>query len=83
MIQLIQLVFLCFNILIIGRILVSFLNLSPYSPVVQVLYRTTEPFLAPVRRVLPPMAGFDFSPMIVIVAASLVEQILIRALLGI
>lgn len=30
------------------------------------LYTVTEPILGPVRRILPPLGGFDLSPIIVI-----------------
>ncbi len=38
------------------------------SPVEFVLMQLTEPFMAPVRRILPAMGGIDFSGMIVILA---------------
>ncbi|WP_435946216.1 YggT family protein [Dryocola sp. BD586] len=38
------------------------------SPVEFVLMQLTEPFMAPIRRILPAMGGIDFSGMIVILA---------------
>ena len=32
------------------------------------LYKMTEPVLAPIRRVLPPMGGLDLSPMLLLIA---------------
>jgi YggT family protein len=49
--------------LIIIRALISWVNPDPYNAVVQFLYRTTEPILYPIRRMLPPM-GIDVSPII-------------------
>ncbi|MCP3988611.1 MAG: YggT family protein [Actinomycetia bacterium] len=40
---------------------------SPFRPVVDTLYRITDPVLAPIRRVLPPMGGLDLSVLIVII----------------
>jgi len=40
------------------------------------LYAVTEPALRAVRSVLPPMGGFDFSPLILIILG----QVLARAL---
>lgn len=57
------------TIIFIARALVSWLPIghdSPFRPVVDVLYRLTEPVLAPIRRVLPPMGGLDLSVLIVI-----------------
>jgi uncharacterized protein YggT (Ycf19 family) len=35
-----------------------------------------------VRRILPPMSGLDFSPMIVLILAGVVRQILIQIVVG-
>ena len=40
------------------------------------LYETTEPVLAPIRRVLPMTGGIDFSPVVAIVLIYLVLLIL-------
>jgi uncharacterized protein YggT (Ycf19 family) len=38
--------------------------------------------MAPVRRILPPMSGLDFSPMIVLILAGVVRQIVIQVIVG-
>jgi len=49
--------------------LLSFVNPDPYNPIVQFLYRVTNPAYALVRRYIPTnMGGLDFSPLIIIVA---------------
>ncbi len=54
--------------IIIARCIISWVNPYPFHPVVEFLYRVTEPVLAPVRRVIPPIAGLDLSPIVVIFA---------------
>ena len=49
--------------LILVRALISWVNPDPFNPVVQFLNKTTEPILAPIRRLLPTTA-IDFSPII-------------------
>ncbi len=69
-----------FTLAIFARAILSFFPLSPQSalaPVVHFLYRVTEPVLAPVRRVLPPMGGFDLSPLVVVIGIQILSQILI------
>jgi YggT family protein len=73
----VNLVFQLFYLLVLARILISYVQLDPSSPIVQFLHNTTEPFLAPIRRLLPPTAGFDFSPLVLIVIA-----VIIRSLIG-
>jgi len=49
--------------LIIGRVIVSWVNPDPYNPIVSTLYQVTEPPLARIRRFLPILGGgLDFSP---------------------
>lgn len=39
---------------------------SPLRPVMDLLYRVTEPVLSPIRSVLPSLGGFDLSFLVVI-----------------
>ncbi len=85
--QVIRLIMLLLDIytwIIIAAALISWVNLSPYHPVVRTLRRLTEPVLAPIRRLLPPWKtwGLDFSPMIVIALIQWVVPRLLFALLG-
>ena len=72
----INLAFSAFNLLLLARILISWVQLDPYNPVVQFLHNVTEPFLAPVRRRLPPFGMFDFSPLVVLIIAWVIQSIL-------
>ncbi len=63
----------CVWILIVGAILswlVAFGIVNPYNRFVHVvgdfITRITEPLLAPIRRILPPMGGLDLSPLVLI-----------------
>lgn len=49
----------------LARVLMSWFNPNPYNPIVDAIYRLTEPVLSPIRRLLPPMGGFDLSPLVV------------------
>ena len=54
--------------LVIIAAVISWVNPDPRNPIVQFLYRTTEPILRPFRKILPPQrtGGIDLSPIIVI-----------------
>lgn len=45
---------------------------AAYSPISQPLSQLTRPFLDPIRRVVPPIAAIDLSPLIAILLAQLV-----------
>jgi len=66
---------------IFARSILSFFPIrydSPLAPVVRILHQATEPVLAPVRRMLPPMGGLDLSPLVVIIGLQILAGILIR-----
>ncbi|HTY79448.1 MAG TPA: YggT family protein [Candidatus Bathyarchaeia archaeon] len=83
-IRLIERILDLYTWVIIAAAVISWVNLSPYHPVVRVLRGLTEPVLAPIRQILPPWKtwGLDFSPMIVILLIQWVVPIILRALLG-
>ena len=57
------------SILFIARALLSWIRIgadSPFAGIVDVIYRITEPVLAPIRKVLPQLGGIDLSVLIVI-----------------
>ena len=66
---------------IIIRALVSWVSPDPHNPVVQILYRLTEPVLGPLRRHLPiGSMGVDFSPLVVMGIIMLLQYALVRNL---
>jgi YggT family protein len=65
---------------ILIRILISWIRIDPYHPIVRILDQITEPILAPARRIIPPIGGLDFSPVIVIILLNILERILLQAL---
>jgi YggT family protein len=70
------------TLLIIARIAVSWIGLSPWHPVVRWLRVIVDPILAPFRRILPSFSGIDFSPILAIVVIYFIAQILHTLVLG-
>ncbi|HMM15613.1 MAG: YggT family protein [Parvibaculum sp.] len=44
--------------------------------VVDVLYRVTEPVLAPIRRILPDLGGIDISPVVLLLLLFFVQNLI-------
>lgn len=67
--------------------LVAFNVINGYNRFVatvgEVLYRLTEPVLAPIRRRLPSMGGVDLSPLVLILGLIFVQLVLSRILMRI
>lgn len=74
--QVIDLILTIYIWVIIIRAIVSWVNPSPYHPVVRFLYKATEPVLAPLRRIVPPVAGLDITPLIVIFLIYFLQNLL-------
>lgn len=70
--------------LILIRAIISWVNPDPLNPIVQFLYKSTEPFLEPIRRVIPFWKiGIDISPIIAFLIILFARGFLIRTLLDI
>jgi YggT family protein len=70
--------FLAFAVwfLLIGRVLLSWTNPTGGGGLTAFIYQATEPILAPIRRVLPPTAGIDWSPLIAMLLIGVVVRVL-------
>jgi YggT family protein len=66
-------------LIVIARTISTFFPISsgsPFLPVVDFLYKATEPVFAPIRRVLPTVGPFDFTPVVVIIGVNIIFRIL-------
>jgi YggT family protein len=54
-------------LLVLGRVLLSWVDPSGSNGLSRLLYQATEPLLAPVRRLLPRTGMFDFSALLVLI----------------
>ena len=65
---------------LIASIVMSFImmfsgNMNPH-PILQLIWQITEPIMAPVRKVMPPMGGLDFSPIFIFLLIGLIRNII-------
>ncbi len=76
-IQIITMVISLYIWVVIIAALISWVRPDPYNPIVQVLYRLTEPAYAYIRRYVPTViGGVDLAPLIVIFALQFIELLL-------
>lgn len=64
-----------YTIVVFVAVIISWLQLPPYNPVVRFTRILTEPLLVPIRKILPPMSGLDFSPMILLILLQVLRGI--------
>ncbi|MDX8402061.1 MAG: YggT family protein [Mariprofundaceae bacterium] len=67
-------------IVVVVRAVLSWVSPDPYNPIVRLIIQLSEPVLYPVRRRVPYLAGIDFSPMIVLLAAVFLDDFLVATL---
>jgi YggT family protein len=70
--------------LVLIRALISWVNPDPYNAIVQFLYKTTEPILYPIRKLLPfsMRLGIDISPIVAFLAIMFLKSFLVGTLLA-
>ncbi|HIF75059.1 MAG TPA: YggT family protein [Porticoccaceae bacterium] len=66
---------------IIGSIIMSFVMMfsgstSPH-PILRLIWQLTEPVMGPIRKIVPPMGGLDFSPIFIFIGIQLIRNLLI------
>jgi YggT family protein len=78
--DLIELVLVLYIGLVFVRALISFISVERSNPVVPLLFQLTEPVLRPIRKRIPAVGGFDFSPALAILAFMLALALLVAPL---
>lgn len=65
---------------ILGAIILSWVAPDGRNPAAQLLWSLTEPVLGPARRLLPPLGGLDFSPILVLFVIHVIRSYLVPLL---
>ena len=63
-----------YEIVLIIRIVLTWIPHNPHSQAVTFLYKITEPVLEPVRRVIPSIGGIDISPIVVFIGLGFIKR---------
>lgn len=63
---------------IIFRAIMSWFSPRPTNILAVILYRVTEPLLAPLRRIIPRVGMFDFTPLVAIILLQLIWYLIDR-----
>ena len=59
---------LTYFVLIIARVIVSWIANQSQHPLIPLIYQLTEPVLRPISKLLPRMGGIDLSPLFALIA---------------
>jgi YggT family protein len=78
--EILRLIIWIFIIAILIQVVLSWVNPGAYNPATVLLFRLTEPMLAPARRLIPPVGGLDLSPIAVFIFLQLTLILLVKPL---
>lgn len=75
----VQLIVNGLTLVVFVDVLLSFV-LNPFHPLRRALDSFVDPMLAPIRRVVPPAGGLDFSPAILLIVLQILGRVLVMLL---
>jgi YggT family protein len=75
--ELLALLIKIYFVTILIQVILSWVSPGGYNPAVSLLYSLNEPLLGRARRLLPPIHGFDLSPILVIIVLQLISMLVI------
>ena len=64
-----------YKYILLASVVISWVNADPYNPIVNFIYRVTEPLLQRVRRYMPNPGMLDLSPLVLFAVIYLVQII--------
>lgn len=62
-----------YSLVVLIAVVMSWVRVDPRHPLAVIVRSLTEPVLEPIRRMLPPIGGLDFSPMVLLLLLRLLR----------
>lgn len=78
MVPFIKILFQVYTLMLFVRIISSWVPEWRETKVVQFVSFYTDPYLDLFRKVVPPLGGIDFSPILAFISLSIIESFLLR-----
>lgn len=79
LVEIVCIVIRVYLLILVARAITSFFPVTPgttFAQIVDVLYRLTEPVLAPVRKVIPPLGMFDVSFLVLVIGIQVLSALI-------
>ena len=75
-----MMVYLLIGVVIVSAVL-SWIN--PHAPIAPLIHGLADPFLRPFRRIVPPIAGVDLSPLVLLLVLQVVLMVITSVQAGV
>jgi len=82
LVNLVDNLFVLYELLILARIVISWIRVSYYNPWVRLIARLTDPYLKIFRAVIPPLGAIDFSPILALFVLIMLRRVVLTLLRG-
>lgn len=66
------------SVAIFGRVIMTWISPRGDDPISPILIQISEPILAPLRRIIPPLGMFDLTPMVALLLLNVIVRPLLR-----
>lgn len=67
-----------YKYILLGSVIISWVNADPYNPIVRFIRRITEPVLGKIRQFMPDTGMIDLSPLVAFFAIHLIQSAIVR-----
>jgi len=67
-----------YKYILLGSVVISWVNADPYNPIVRFIHNVTEPVLGRIRRFMPDTGMLDLSPLVAFFAIHLIQSAIIK-----
>ena len=64
-----------YSLVVLAAVILSWVPVDRRNPLAMIVRRLTDPVLAPIQRVLPPIGGLDLSPMVLLFALQALKRL--------
>lgn len=80
--QLLHTVISIYIILVFVSAILSFVRPDPYNPIVQTIYKLTEPVFDFIRRKMPfvVISGIDLSPLVILLGLQFIDNVILQVM---
>lgn len=78
--QTVDRVFQVLYLLLIVRVILSWIPHDPFNRIISIIHQLTDPILNPIKRFLPPLGGIDLSPLVAFFVLDMVKTMLLTLL---
>jgi YggT family protein len=79
-VEIVGLAFTFLWIVVLADVIVAWV-LDPFHPVRRFLDSIVQPMLDPIRRIIPPVSGIDFSPLVLLIVLNIARRLVVGVLI--